>query len=85
MIDRDGNHHCSWCGSKIRRRQNRTAPDCCSETCAKLYAQDIGKPDDWPVYLETMPACTACGKVKESPRYRWCYACQGVWRALNAP
>lgn len=85
MIDRNGNYKCGYCGDPMRQHKGKTAPECCSEPCAKDYAKDMGHPDEWRGYLESVPACPACGGPKDDNRYRWCDKCKEAWRSLNAP
>ena len=86
MIDRNGKHSCGWCGNAIRKhRIGRLPPECCSEECAKSYAKDLGRSDDWMTFLESHLVCSACGNMKENSKYRWCSRCRQAWRAARAP
>lgn len=85
MIDRDGNHICAWDGVRIHPKRGKTAPECCSEQCAKDYATDMGHPDEWEQYRETQRACSACGRLNGDKRYKWCEPCRDLWKATKPP
>lgn len=82
MIDRNGNYFCGWCGDPMRKRKRWELPsECCSETCAKSYAADADKPNEWREFFVTRRACSACGKPKEHDKFRWCLSCKEAWRS----
>ena len=72
----DGKFYCGFCGNAIRKKRGKVPPECCSEPCAK----DVGRPDDWHLYLDAVPSCTACEGPKDDNRYRWCSRCREAWR-----
>jgi hypothetical protein len=82
MINRDGDYQCGYCGDPLRSRKGKTASECCSVDCARAYAKDMGHPTEWRQYLETKPACTACGRPREGI-YRWCNACVEAWKLVK--
>lgn len=86
MLNRDDNHQCSWCGKPINPARGKTAPDCCSKSCARDYADDRGHPIEWEQYLQTTTVCSACGvRPVGHPKHRWCTACKDAWKATHPP
>lgn len=79
MRARDGKHYCSWCGTgPMAEAEGFKTPECCSPSCAKAYAKDIGKPVVWRSYMKrkSETPCSRCGQHNVNPLYRYCPVCR---------
>ena len=83
MLNRSGDPQCLWCGDTIEPARGKSAPDCCSRSCARDYAEDMGHPIKWQQYLQTTNVCTACG-VRPVAK-GWCDHCKYVWKVTQPP